>query len=236
MFFHDSKEQSKNIHIVTYTYSLTSLAMLFCMAVSWAVFVSGIWQTHGMGLLIGSQIGTTLFVVAFRFISFDRLEFLLPLFIGVLTCLGLMTGVVCSVLIAAGNAFEIILAFSLTVLLFSGSAIYGSYANIDVSRLSAITTLVFYSFIAVSIIWMLLSIWFSSPLIDLLFAYAGIGVYALLSVHNASLLRKYSAVFDSMLSSREKLTFALYISLAMCMNIINMFFSLLHILTSRKRK
>lgn len=178
------------------------------------------FATLGIALAMGSMIEKLSFTaMATLFLSYGAVQ-------------GVFFGTVLPLYAASYGGGIIWTAFATASGLYALAVCYGMFTKSDLTHLGKILRIAMVGFLAVTIIYVLLSMFYSLPMMHLLICYIGLVMFIALSAYDAQQIRDYSYRTDSNSVMAYKLS--LLVALRMYINVVMIFWYLLQILSSRR--
>nr|CRI43113.1 Uncharacterized protein TC_0206 [Chlamydia pneumoniae] len=186
--------------------SLSSFWWVWCFA------------TLGVSFFINSKIQTlSVSAVGGLFLLYSTLE-------------GMFFGTLLPVYAAQYGGGVIWAAFGSAALVFGLAAVYGAFTKSDLTKISKIMTFALIGLLLVTLVFAVVSMFVSMPLIYLLICYLGLVIFVGLTAADAQAIRRISSTIgdNNTLSYKLSLMFAL----KMYCNVIMVFWYLLQIFSS----
>lgn len=218
----------------TRVYSWMSLGLGVTAFIAYFIFKTGAYlsilpfawicgfATLGIALAMGSMVERLSFsALSMLFISYSAIQ-------------GIFFGAVLP-LYAASYGGEIIwTAFASAAGLYGMAVGYGIFTKADLTSLGKILSVAMLGFLGITILYVILSLFFHLPMMHLFICYAGLLIFIALSAYEAQQIRDFSCRADSNSLLGYKLS--LLVALRMYINVIMIFWYLLQILSSRSNK
>ncbi len=155
------------------------------------------------------------------------------MFLTYATLQGVMFGTILPAFAAAFGGQVIWLAFTTASAVFLLAMGYGMFTKNDLTSLGRILTFGLICLIAVTLIFMIASLFVYLPLLDLLISYIGLGLFVGLTAYDAQTIRKFSAQAE--INSVVSYKLSMIMAMKMYVNVIMIFWYLLRIFSSNRR-
>lgn len=217
----------------TKVYAWMAIGLALTAIVAYGVFKSGIYislipygwmlafATLGIALVISSMIQKlSVPALALLFIAYAGIE-------------GVFFGTLLPSYASAYGGGVIWSAFATAAFVYGFAMCYGVFTKSDLTSIGKILTFALIGLIAVTLIYFVLSFFFTLTWMNLLISYLGLVIFTGLTAWDAQQIRRMSAQVDGNSIMAYKL--ALVMALRMYINVIMIFWYLLQIFSSGKR-
>lgn len=218
----------------TQVYGWMTIGLSVTAFVAWFIFQSGLytkilpfWWITAIGtFVIGMAISTRM-----NRISFSGLA---TLFIAYSALQGVFFGSVLPGFAAAFGGQIIWTAFGTAALIFAIAVAYGVFTKSDMTTLGRILSIGVMGLVAITLLYMVLSLFMPMTGMMLLISYFGLVVFVGLTAYDANQIRKMSSQVDGYSVMSCKLS--LVMALKMYINVIMVFWYLLQIFAGSSRR
>lgn len=171
-------------------------------------------------------------------INFGLRRFSVPAVIGLFLAYagieGILFGTILPAFAYAYGGQVIWTAFLTASLLFAGSMCYGIFTKNDLTSIGRILSFGLIGLIGITFLYVILSLFMSLPLMNLIISYIGLVMFVGLTAYDAQTIRQFSMEVDVQSAASYKLS--MIMALKMYINVIMIFWYLLNILSSSNRR
>jgi uncharacterized protein len=214
-------------------YGWMAIGLGFTASIAYFIFRSGlfvklmpfwwVWTLATLGIAMGFNASLQRFTIGGvigMFLAYAGLQ-------------GVMFGTILPAFAAAYGGQVIWLAFVTAAAIFLLAMGYGMFTKNDLTSLGRILTLGLIGLIAVTFIFMILSLFMQLPLLNLLISYLGLVIFIGLSAYDAQTIRRFSMQAD--VNSVISYKLSMVMALRMYINVIMIFWYLLRIFSNNRR-
>lgn len=214
-------------------YGWMAIGLAFTAAIAFFIFRTGlfiklmpfwwVWALATFGVAMGFNASIQRFTlggVIGMFLAYAGLQ-------------GVMFGTILPAFAAAFGGQVIWLAFITASAVFLLAMGYGMFTKNDLTSLGRILSLGLIGLVAITLIFMIASLFVHLPMLDLLISYLGLAIFVGLSAYDAQTIRKFSMQAD--VNSVASYKLSMVMALKMYINVIMIFWYLLRIFSSNRR-
>lgn len=204
---------------------LTSLIAFLCYRNDWFMALAPfnfviILAAFGVSMVISLGINRLSFATAaVLFMTYSLLQ-------------GLMFGIILPLYAMQYGGDIVWVAFATAGVLFATATIYGRYTRSDLTQVAQLLNFGVLALLIISVVFAILSFFMRLPMMDLIIAYIGLGIFVGLIVTDSQQIRRVSEQIPMNGEGSYKLS--LLMALRMYINVIMVFLYLLRILSSSR--
>lgn len=230
-------QETTDINLISYTYGITGVCVMLCASIAWILIHTGLGEMYGVSLFIAGMVLSLVSLLAMDlFVDKTNILSVLGVLCTVVFGFGLQTGAIVSEYLHDVLTMpEVVGALGITLFLFAIAAVYGTYVDLDPTKLHQVAGLALMCLLAASLCMLIASMWFDVSAIHLFLSYIGIGVFMLLTVSSANMIKSLERNFKMALSQEERVTIAMFCALSMFLDIVNIFVRVLRIMAANKK-
>ncbi len=226
-----SREEIQNVNtFATQVYGWMTIGLAFTAFIAWFVFRTGLYVKL-MPFWWVTALGTFIIAMAISS-SIQRISFtgLATLFMAYSGLEGVFFGTALPGFAAAFGGGVIWSAFGTAALLFALAVAYGVFGKSDMTSLGRLLSIAVIGLAAVSLLYMILSLFMPVTKMMLVISYLGLLVFVGLTAYDADQIQRMSRQVDGYSTLSMKLS--LIMALRMYINVIMVFWYLLQIFSS----